>query len=121
MKHASTTATATTTTTTDTTKPVVDIQVAQALYRFSLHVVDPREPVPQQNTPLTMPQPSHSAYWFLLLAIINNLGCLAHQAADHDTVQVCLAIGLHAVNSINLPNTLSWNSQVTWCNPSPAA
>ena len=96
-----------------TSTPPIDLHVAESIYRFALQVLDPREPLPAYK------QPSHSAYWLLILAVINNLGCIAFSAADHGTVQCCLKLGLHAMESINLP--ISWNNQYTWCNPSPAA
>lgn len=60
-----------------------------------------------------------SAYRLLVLSFVNNLGCLALEQFDFSTVQRCLTIGLHAMDSIDLP--LSWAHQFTWCNPSAAA
>lgn len=62
---------------------------------------------------------TNSTCWMLLLAISNNLGCIAAEAADHSTVQECISLGQTAMRFIDLP--LFWSNQFTWCNPSAAA
>lgn len=109
-----------------------DVQQADKLYRLamasSLKLVEQKQQ--QQSScsnhhvtnKASFPSSSidsSSACWLLVLAICNNLGCIAREAANHKQEQDCLALGLQAMQHIDLP--LFWTNQLTWCGPSPAA
>lgn len=98
-----------------------DLVRAENLYRRALQLVDSRQPTVTFSNRIhgQKVKHSHSTYWLLILAVINNLGCLAKNAADAETVQDCLALGLLAMQSINLP--LDWTNRAVWCNPASAA
>lgn len=102
------------TTKTQASLPPGDIEQAEKWYKLAL-----ASSLELTNSQAGVVALDGSACWLLVLAIANNMGCIACEASKHETVQECLSLGLRAMKHINLP--LFWSNQFTWCSPSAAA